>query len=90
MIGCTWKETEIKQKLWCSEKAATSQNMKKMYYEGIEMEVINKYHYLGFAFTTNLSVKQGTDHLIAKGKKAVFSICTSFKKMQRNDKRDFL
>ena len=33
----------------------------KWYYDGIEMEVVNKYHYLGFAFTTTISVKQGTD-----------------------------
>ncbi|MCB4779084.1 MAG: hypothetical protein LGB53_05580 [Sulfurovum sp.] len=46
------------------------------------MEVANKYHYLGFAFTTTLSVKQGTDHLVAKGfkkrKEAVFNLCTPF------------
>ena len=68
--------------------------MKKWYYDGIEMEVVNKYHYLGFAFTTNLSVKQGTDHLVAKGKKAVFNLCRLqsmyvFPNMQRNDKMIF-
>ena len=42
------------------------------------MEVVNKYSYLGFVFTTTLSVKQGTDHLVAKGKNAVFDLCTSF------------
>ena len=44
------------------------------------MEVVNKYSYLGFVFTTTLSVKQGTDHLVAKGKKAVSNLCTSFQK----------
>ena len=36
-------------------------------YDGVKMEVVNKYHYLGFAFTTTLSVKQGADILVAKG-----------------------
>ena len=54
------------------------------------MEVVNKYNYLGFAFTTTLSVKQGTDHLVAKGKKKRLQSMYVFSKMQRNDKRDFL
>ena len=58
----------------------------KWYYNGIEIEVVNKYHYLGFAFPTTLSVKQGTDHLVAKGKKDVFSLCTSFQKCREMTK----
>ena len=53
------------------------------------MEVVNKYHYLGFAFTTTLSAKQDTDHLVAKGKKAVFSLCTSFQKCREMTKETF-
>jgi len=59
-------------------------------YDGVEMKVVNKYHYLGFAFTTTLSVKQGTDHLVAKGKKSRLKSMYVFSQMQRNDKRDFL
>ena len=49
---------------------------------------IHKY-YLGFAFTTTLSVKQGTDHLVAKGKKAIFSLYTSFQKCKEMTKETF-
>ena len=52
------------------------------------MEVVNKY-YLGFVFTTTLSVKQGTDHLVAKGKKAVFNLYTSFQKCREMTKNTF-
>ena len=58
---------KIKRRLWCSEKAVTYQSTKKWYYDGAEIEIVNKCSYLGFVFTTTLSVKQGTDHLVAKG-----------------------
>ena len=64
-------------------------NKNKWYYDGIEMEVVNKYHYLGFAFTTTLSAKQDTDHLVAKGKKAVLNLCTSFQKCREMTKETF-
>ena len=60
----------------------------KWYYDGAEMEVVNKYSYLGFVFTTTLSVKQGTDHLVAKGKKNRLQFMHIFPKMPRNDKRN--
>ena len=61
----------------------------KWYYDGRDIEVVNKYHYLGFALTTTLSVKQGTDHLVAKGKKDVFILCTSFQKCREMTKETF-
>ena len=61
----------------------------KWYYDGTEMKVVNKYHYLGFAFTTTLSVKQGTNHFVAKGKKAVFNLYTSFQKRREITKETF-
>ena len=54
-----------------------------------EMGVVNKYSYLGFVFTTTLRVKQGTDHLVAKGKKAVLNLCTSFQKCKEMTKETF-
>ena len=53
------------------------------------MEVVNKYSYLGFVFTTTLNVKWGTDHLVAKGKKAVFILRTSFQKCKEMTKETF-
>ena len=69
-----------KTKVMVFRKGGYLSKHEKWYYDGVEMEVVNKYHYLGFAFTTTLSVKQGTDHLVAKGKKAVLNLCTSFHK----------
>ena len=52
----------------------------KWFFEGRELEVVNKYCYLGFSFTTMLSLKLGTNHLVAKGKKALFWLYRAFKK----------
>ena len=52
------------------------------YYDDDKMEVVNKYHYIGFAFTT-LSVKQGTGHLVSKGKNAVFSLSKKCREMTK-------
>ena len=57
--------------------------------DGAEMEVVNKYSYLSFIFTTTLSVKQGTNHLVAKAKKAVFNLCTCFQKCKEMTKETF-
>ena len=40
------------------------------FYEGKKLEVVNRYCYLGFTFSTKLSSKAGTEHLVAKGKKS--------------------
>ena len=69
-----------KTKVMVFRKGGHLSKHEKWYYDGAEMEVVNKYSYFGFVFTTTLSVKQGTDHLVAKGKKAVFNLCTSFSK----------
>ena len=61
----------------------------KWYYDGAEMEVVNTYSYLGFVFTTTLSVKQGTYYLVAKGKKTVFNLCKSVQKCKEMTKEIF-
>ena len=78
-----------KTKVMVFRKGGYLSKHEKWYYECTEMEVVNKYHYLGFAFTKNLSVKQGTDHLVAKGKKAVFNLCTSFQTCREMTKETF-
>ena len=55
-----------KTKIMVFRKGDYLSKHEKWYYDGIEMEVVNKYHYHGFAFTTTLSVKQSTEHLVAK------------------------
>ena len=79
-----------KTKVMVFQKGGYQSKHEKWYYEGVDMEVVNKHHYLGFAFTTTLSVKQGTDHLVTKGKKSRLQSMSVFSKLQRNDKRDFL
>ncbi|WP_419593838.1 reverse transcriptase domain-containing protein, partial [Thiolapillus sp.] len=59
-----------KTKVMVFRKGGHLSKHEKWYYDGAEMEVVNKYSYLGFVFTTTLSVKQGTDHLVAKSKKS--------------------
>ena len=78
-----------KTKVMVFRKGGHLSKHEKWYYDGAEMEVVNKYSYLGFAFTTTLSVKQGTDHLVAKGKKVVFNLCTSFQKCKEMTKETF-
>ena len=52
----------------------------RWFYEGERLEVVNSYCYLGFLFTTKLSVKLGTSQLVTKGKKAVYLVCRAFQK----------
>ena len=62
-----------KMKVMVFRKGGHPSRHEKWYYDGVEREVVNNYSYLGFVFTTTLSVKQGTSHLVAKSKKAVFN-----------------
>lgn len=50
------------------------------YYDGVKLEVVNKYCYLGFNFTTKLSTKLGTEHLVVKGKKAAMQLNRVYQK----------
>ena len=80
-----------KTKVMVFRKGGFLSKHEKWYCDGSEMEVVNKYHYLGFAFMTTLSVKKrGADHLVSKGKKAVFTLCTSFQTCREMTKETFL
>jgi len=52
----------------------------KWFYDGKCLEVVNNYCYLGFRFTTMISAKNGTQHLVTKGKKAVVQLNRVFRK----------
>ena len=78
-----------KTKVMAFRKGGFLSKHEKWYYDGAEMEGVNKYHYLGFAFMTTLSVKQGADHLVSKGKKAVFTLCTPFETCREMTKETF-
>ena len=50
----------------------------KWFFECERLEVVNSYCYLGFNFSTMLSLKEGTNSLVAKGKKAVYILYKVF------------
>lgn len=67
-----------KTKVMVFRKGGFLGDREKWFFEGSPIEVVNKYCYLGFTFTTMLSFNLGTSHLVAKGKKAVYLICRAF------------
>lgn len=50
----------------------------KWFFEGERLETVNSYCYLGFTFSTKLSIDVGTNTLVAKGKKAVYILYKVF------------
>ena len=69
-----------KTKIMVFRKGGFLAKHEKWFYNDTRLEVVNNYCYLGFNFTTKLSCKQGTDHLAAKGKKAVICLSKAFQK----------
>ena len=65
------KVNKTKTKIMVFRKGGFLGAKEKWYFEEEELEVVNKYCYLGFNFSTKLSFDIGTSHLVAKGKKAV-------------------
>jgi hypothetical protein len=68
-----------KTKIMVFRKGGYLGRKEKWHYEGEKIEVVNSYSYLGFTFSTMLSCKIGTNHLVTKGKKATYLICKAFK-----------
>ena len=69
-----------KTKIMVFRKGGILAKHEKWFYNDTRLEVVNNYCHLGFNFTTKLSCKQGTDHLAAKGKKAVICLSKAFQK----------
>ena len=67
-----------KTKVMVFRKGGFLGSREKWYFDGSLLEVVNKYCYLGFTFTTKLSFNLGTSHLVAKAKKAVYLLCRAF------------
>ena len=61
-----------KSKVMLFRKGVFLGKNEKWFLEGNEVEVVNSYTYLGYTFTTKLSVCQGVSLLEAKGKKATY------------------
>ena len=54
------------------------------------MEVVNEYTYLGYTFTTTMSVTKGVDVLAAKGKRACVECARYIGKLSEISKKCFL
>ena len=67
-----------KTKIMVFRKGGFLGKRERWYFEGKRLEVVNSYCYLGFNFTTMISVKRGTAHLAVKGKKATIQLCKIF------------
>jgi hypothetical protein len=71
-----------KSKVMVFRKGGFLSTKEKWHLNGMKLEVVNKYCYLGFCFTTKLSSKLGTDHLVTKGKKSLYKVCKAFQKLK--------
>ena len=59
-----------KRKIMVFRKGGFGGSHKKWNLDGKNLEVVNEYTYLGYIFTTKMSVAKGIDVLAAKGKRA--------------------
>ena len=61
----------------------------KWFYKGSSIDIVNNFNYLGYNFSTKLSVKKGTDTLVKKGKKAVFGLNSALANLPEMTKQTF-
>lgn len=78
-----------KTKIMVFRKGGFLGRREKWVFNGNELEVVNKYCYLGYNFTTMLSFNLGTDHLVSKGKKAVYLLCRAFQNCKEMSRHTF-
>ena len=78
-----------KTKIVVFRKGGPQWEREKWFYQRKEIEVVNDFCYLGYTFSTKLSVKTGTSHLDKKAKSAVFGLCTALKKLPEMTKDTF-
>ena len=89
---CTSLHMEVnreKTKIMVFRKGGYLGEHEKWYYDGCLLEVVNEYCYLGFRFTTMLSLKLGTKHLVEKGRKAAFYLCRTYHRLKEMTKSTF-
>jgi hypothetical protein len=56
---------------------------------GRPLEVVNEYNYLGFVFTSRISIKRGVDALAVKGRRACTDCCRYISKLNEMHKNCF-
>ena len=78
-----------KTKIMVFRKGGYLGRREQWFFDGHKLDVVNNYCYLGFNFTTMLSVKRGTEHLATKGKKAVIQLNKAFQKYKEMSSNTF-
>jgi hypothetical protein len=69
---------EDKSKIMVFRKGGYLGQNEKWFFDGKALEVVNRYCYLGYTFSTMLSFNIGTSTLVTKGKKAVYLLNRAF------------
>ena len=69
-----------KTKIMVFRKGGFLSKDEKWFFDGEKLEVVNKFCYLGYTFTSKISPKQGIDHLVQKGKRALLLLNKAFQK----------
>ena len=62
---------ENKSKIMIFRKGGRLNRHEKWTFGGRALEIVNEYCYLGFVFTTKLSIRKGVHHMVLKAKKAL-------------------
>jgi hypothetical protein len=57
--------------------------------DGQDLEVVNNYVYLGFTFTTTMSLRESANQLAIKGKKAVFKVLRAYSNLDNMTRQTF-
>lgn len=57
--------------------------------DGHELEVVNKYVYLGFTFTTTMSLRESANQLATKGKNALFKVLRAYSNLENMSRQTF-
>ena len=78
-----------KTKIMIFRKGGFLGKYEKWYLNGKPLEVVNEYNYLGFVFTTKMSLKRGVDALVVKGRRACIDCIRYLKKLSDISKKSF-
>jgi len=61
----------------------------KWYVDGVRLEVVNKYVYLGYTFTTTMSFIEAANSLATKGRKATYDVVRAHNQLQQMTTKTF-
>ena len=76
------KINEDKTKVMVFRKGGFLGKYEHWHLDGKELEVVNEYNYLGFLFTTKMSLNRGVDALAVKGRKACVQCIKCISKLE--------